>query len=400
MSVVSIVRLQDDDVEDAVRQAVSLTRSFECVEWEGSMVLIKPNVVKPVKSGSGIVTDARLIEAVTKLVLQKGPRDVVIGEGSSVGYDFPDRVDSMHCMQAAGVLEVAEKFGVKVLDLNRDKRVEVKVPHAFVMDTFAIAKTAWEADIILSLPVIKTHVRTGITCGLKNMKGVLPGEEKKRTHQCGLDRAIVDLNRVVKPKITIVDGIIGAQGTNFDEADRVPLNLIFAGNDVVAVDAVCAAVAGFDVGEILHLQLAAEARLGIADLNLIEVRGERIEAVRHPFITFLQAAQHLYGGANIVEKASCTGCMGELVSTFIYLKEAGFHDRLPDLTLIMGSPDKIPPANEPTVVVGRCARKYRKLGVFVPGCPPHGIKITDEVCGVLKIDKEIVHQSIVELHSL
>jgi hypothetical protein len=108
----------------------------------------------------------------------------------------------------------------------------------------------------------------------------------------------------------------------------------------------------------------------------------------------------LYGGANIVEKASCTGCMGELVSTFIYLKEAGFHDRLPNLTLIMGSPDKIPPSNEPTVVVGRCARKYRKLGVFVPGCPPHGIKITDEVCGVLKIDKEIVHQSIVELHSL
>ena len=105
MSVVSIVRLQDDDVEGAVKEAVSLTQSFESVEWEGSRVLIKPNVVKPVKSGSGVITDVRLIEAVTKLVVERGPKSVVIGEGSSVGYDFPGREDSIHCMEVAGALE-------------------------------------------------------------------------------------------------------------------------------------------------------------------------------------------------------------------------------------------------------------------------------------------------------
>jgi hypothetical protein len=268
------------------------------------------------------------------------------------------------------------------------------------MDTFAVAKTAWEADVIISIPVMKTHPRTGITCGLKNMKGVLPGEEKKRTHRCGLDRAIVDLNRVARPRITIVDGIVGAQGTNTDEADRVPLDLIIAGNDVVAVDAACASVAGFDVKEILHVQLAAEARLGTADLNLIEVRGEQIEAVRHPFIPYLQAAQHLYGGADIIEKDACTGCMGELLSTFVYLKRAGFSERLANLTFIMGNPDKVPSLSEAPVVVGRCAQEYRHLGVFVPGCPPHGTKITDGVCEALRIDQETVHHSIVELHSL
>ena len=400
MSVVSIVRLENDDVESAVRKAVALTHAFDSIEWKGSIVLIKPNVVKPVQSGSGIVTDARLIEAVTRLVLERNPRSVVIGEGSSVGYDFPDRMDSMDCMEVAGVLEVARKCGVEVVDLNRDEQVEVKVSDAFVMDTFAIAKTAWQADVIISLPVIKTHPRTGITCGLKNMKGVLPGVEKKRTHQRGLDRAIVDLNRVAKPKVTVVDGITGAQGTNTDEADRVPLNLVFAGNDVVAVDAVCATVAGFDSRGILHVQLAADANLGTSDLNLIEICGEEIEAVRHPFIPYLQAAQHLYGDANIVEKDACTGCMGELVSTFVYLKRAGFSDRLTDLTLIMGNPDNLPSLNETLVVVGRCAQKYRCLGVFVPGCPPHGRKITDGVCEALEIDQETVHRSIVELHKL
>jgi len=399
VSVVSIVRLQNEDVEDAVRKSVALTDSFESLPWKDATVLVKPNTVSPSKSGSGVITDARVVETVTTLVKEKNPKRVIIGEGSSVGYDFPSRFDSIRCMTVAGLLEVAAKLGVEIVDLNRDEQVEVEVPDAFVMDTFAIAKTALEADIIISLPVIKTHIRTGITCGLKNMKGVLPSNEKKRTHQLGLDRGIVDLNRVAKPTFTVVDGIIGTQGTHSDEADRVPLNLIIAGGDVVAVDAVCADVAGFDVKDILHVQLAAEANLGIADLSCIEVRGEKIESVRRPFIPFLQAAQERFGGANIIEKNTCTGCMGESLSAFIYLNKAGFHDRLSDLTLIMGTPDEIPPLSGTPVVLGRCARRYQHLGVFVPGCPPHGIKITDGACDALKIDPNIVHHAIADLHN-
>ena len=402
MAVVSIVRLQNEDVESAVGKAVSLTDGFERLAWKDAKVLVKPNVALPVKRGTGIVTDARVVEAVTKLVLERNPRRVVIGEGSSVGYDFPIRLDSIHCMEVAGVVDIARKLGVEVVDLNRDEHVKVRAPDAFVMERFAIAKAAWEADVIISLPVIKTHIRTGITCGLKNMKGVLPGNEKKRTHKLGLDRGIVDLNRVARPTFTIVDGIIGVQGawnSHSDGVDRVPLDLVFAGSDVVAVDAVCATVAGFDVREILHIQLAAEANLGICDMRLIEVRGERIDFVKHPFIPFVQAARHLYGGAKIIERDTCTGCMGESVSTFIYLNKAGFHDKLRDLTIIMGTPEEIPPLKEKPVVIGRCAEKYRHLGVFVPGCPPHGIKINDAVCQALKIDQNIVHRAIGELHS-
>jgi len=398
VSIVSIVRVQNEDVESAVRKAVSLTNGFESVAWKGATVLVKPNAVSPSKSGSGVITDARVVESVTKYVKERNPKRIVIGDGSSVGYDFPLRFDSIRCMEVAGFVDVAKKLGVDIVDLNRDEQVEVQVPDAFVMETFSIAKTAWEADVIISLPVIKTHIRTGITCGLKNMKGILPGNEKKRTHQLGLDRGIVDLNRVAKPKFTVVDGIIGTQGTHSDEADRVPLNLIFAGSDVVAVDAVCASVAGFDVKDILHVQLAAEANLGVADLSRIEIRGEKIDAVKRPFIPFLEAARHRFGGANIIEKNTCTGCMGEIVSTFLYLNKAGFHDRLSDLTLIMGTPDEVPSLNGNPVVLGRCARKYRHLGVFVPGCPPHGIKITDRVCEALKIDQNIVHREIIELH--
>lgn len=399
MSVVSIVKVEDERVEGAVRRAIELAGGLASSIPSGSTVLVKPNVVSPSPSGSGNVTDARVTEAVTRMVLERDPKRVIVGEGSSVGYDFPGRMDSMHCLEVSGTAEVARRLGVEMVDLNRDERVEVRVKDAFVMGTFGVARTAWEADVIVSLPVVKTHVRTGITCGLKNMKGVLPGDEKKRTHRCGLDRAIVDLNRVMKPAFTVVDAMVGMEGTHAYPEDRVPLGRILGGADVVAVDAVCAAIMGFDVDRILHVKLAAEEGLGVADLREIEVRGEGIAEVSRRFVPYQEAARDRFGGATIIEKNACTGCMGEMVSTFIYLSRAGFEDRLADLTVILGTPDEVLWVGGRPVVIGRCARAYRNLGVFVPGCPPHGMEITDGACEALSIDKEVVHSAIRELHN-
>jgi len=396
MSIVSIVQVHSDRVEDAVREAVAQAGGLEIAP--GSTVLLKPNGVTPSPSGSGKITDARVTEAVARLVLEQGPGRVIIGEGSSVGYDFPGRRDTMTCLEASGTADVARRLGLELVDLNRDEPVQVHAPGAYVMPDFAVARTAWEADILVDLPVVKTHVRTGITCGLKNMKGVLPGNEKKRTHRMGLDRAIVDLNRVMRPHYTVVDAIVGAQGTHSRPEDRVPLGCVLAGADVVAVDAVCAAVMGFDVSQIHHLQLAAEAGLGLSDLAQIEVRGAPIAAVRRPFLPYQEAARERYGAATIVERNACTGCMGELTSLFIYLRRAGFEGRLEDLAVILGTPEELPELRTTPVVIGQCARAYRDRGVYVPGCPPHGIAITDGACQALGIDPDVVHRAIDELH--
>jgi len=399
MSRVSIVRVAREDVRGAVRRAVSLTGGLEPVVPRGSTVLLKPNVVNDRPSGSGHVTDARLTRAVAELVLEMGAGRVIMGEGSSVGYDFPGRRDSLHCLEASGTAQIARDLGLELVDLNRDERVPVRAEGAYVMEAFSVARTAWEADVIVDLPVTKTHVRTGITCGLKNMKGVLPGDEKKRTHRLGLDRAIVDLNRVMRPHLTVVDGIVGAQGTHSGPEDRVPLGCVVCGRDVVAVDAVCAALMGFDVARVHHIRLAGEAGLGEADLRQIEVRGESIEAVARRFVSYGEAARDRFGAVRLIEKDACTGCMGEIVSTFIYLRRAGYGDRLADLTLILGTPEEVPALPGTPVIVGKCPRAYRDRGVYVSGCPPHGIQITDAACRALDIDVDAVHRAIAELHS-
>jgi uncharacterized protein (DUF362 family) len=398
MPVVSIVTVEGDCVQYAVRRAIEIAGGLEAVIPPGSSVLLKPNVVSPSPSGSGKITDARVTEAVVKAVLENSPGRVAIGEGSSVGYDFPGRKDSMHCLEVSGTADVARRLGVELVDLNRDERVEVRAVNAFVMEKFAVARTAWEADVIIDLPVIKTHVRTGITCGLKNMKGVLPGDEKKRTHQLGLDRGIVDLNRVVKPHFTLVDAIVGMEGTWQYPEDSVRLGCIVAGVDVVAVDAICVAIAGFDVEQILHIQLAAQEGLGVADLDRIEVRGKAITDVARKFVPYQEAAQNRFSAARIIERNACTGCMGEMISTFIYLNRAGFGDRLADLILVMGTPDELPEMSGTPVIVGKCPRAFRHRGIYIPGCPPHGIAITDGACEALGIDTRVIHKVIEELH--
>ena len=175
--------------------------------------------------------------------------------------------------------------------------------------------------------------------------------------------------------------------------------MVDRGTEVGGVEAVCAAIMGLDMGSILHGTLAAEEGLGVAGLGEVEVRGERIADVARRFVPFQEAAQDRFGAATIIEEKACTGCMGEMVSTFIYLREAGFEHRLGDLTLILGAPGNVPPEYEtPPVVIGKCAQTYRNLGVFVPGCPPHGSQITDGACEALGVDKDAVHRAIAELH--
>lgn len=397
MSTVSLVRVQDDQIDAAVHQAMEQAGAGD-VLFAGASVLLKPNLVKPSPSGSGRITDARIIEAVARVVLDYSPSQVIVGEGSSVGYDIAGMIDTYTAMEESGTAEVARKFGLAMVDLNHDQQVMVQTPDAFVMPEFGVAKTAYEADVIVNLPVIKTHGRTGITCALKNMKGVLRGAEKKRTHRSGLDRAIVDLNRGIRSHLVVVDALVGLAGTHTRPEDRVPLNCVACGRDPIAVDTVCAALLGFEVNEIHHLRLAGEAGLGVADLDQIEVLGTRISSVARRVQRYVEAAKERFGAATIIEKDMCTGCMGEMESTFLYLNRSGYSHRLQDLTLILGMPDELPPLEGTPVVIGKCARAYGDVGVYVPGCPPHGLQITDGVCEALGLDKEHVHAIIEQLH--
>jgi uncharacterized protein (DUF362 family) len=395
-SVVSVVKV-GQDVEAAVREAIQMAGGLEDLISSKSRVLIKPNIASRDRSGTGKVTDARVTEAVAKIVQRQKPARIVIGEGSAIGFDFPDLQDTMMALEESGTKAVAEKLGVPVVDLNRDSHQEVEVPGALVMKTVKIARTVLESDVIVSVPVMKTHIRSAVTLSLKNMKGVMPGGEKRKTHQLGLELAIADLNSVVKPHFAVVDGLVGMEGLWEYPDDCVRVGVVGASRDPVALDSVFARVMGVEVQEVMHLQYCQGRGLGIADPERIDAVGVPVADVRHPFRRAFEVVKSRYPGLTILAEKACTGCTNEFISTLIYIRLAQQVDRLNGLTVILGeAPESF--SGEKAVVIGKCARKLEGRFPFVPGCPPGVDEITQKVCEACEIDVQLVFQKREELH--
>jgi len=396
--VVSVVRA-GEDIEGAVREAVLLAGGLAEIITPNSRVLIKPNLASRDRSGTGKVTDARVTEAVTKIVLERNPRRVIIGEGSAVGYDFPELQDTMLVMEESGTKEVAERLGVPVVDFNTDRHREVEIPNPLVMKSVKIAQTVLESDVIISIPVMKSHIRSAVTLSVKNMKGAMPGGEKKKTHRLGLELAIADLASVVKPHFAVVDGLVGMEGLWEIPDDCVSLGLVGAGRDPVAVDAIFAQIMGVKPEEIMHLQCCAKKGLGVADPGRIEVKGVPLAESRRPFRSAFEVLRSRYPGLIVQADKACTGCTNEFISTLIYIREAQQVGRLEGLTVVMGEPPKNIPG-EKVVVIGKCAQRLKEGHPFVPGCPPVLDEITQKVCEICAIDVKLVFQKRDELHRM
>ena len=234
-------------------------------------ILIKPNYINASHPSTGITTDSRVIEGVVKFLKKRGAKDIVIGEGSGFA-------DTFEAFRVAGVDKMAEKWNVRLIDLNKDEFVEVCPPNPLSLKRVRIAKTALESTLI-SVPKLKLHRFAEVTLSLKNMMGTISPKGLMHNH---LNKNIADLASIIKPSIAVIDGIIADEGHETSE-NPVEMNLVIAGTDPVAVDAVGAAVMGVSPKGVKHLCFAEEKGLGTCDLRKIEVLGQPIESVRRKF---------------------------------------------------------------------------------------------------------------------
>jgi len=267
-----IAIIKGTNPQDMTVKALEMTEAHE-VLLNGKPVLIKPNYLNAKHPSTGITTDSRVIEGVVKFLKQHHVKDVIIGEGSGFA-------DTFKAFQVAGVDAVAEKWNVKLVDLNKDEFIEVKPANPLALKKVKIAKTALESTII-SVPKLKPHRLASVTLSLKNIVGAVT--PKGSIHN-PLSEKIVDLASIIKPNIAVIDGIIAGEGHEAS-GNPVEMNLVIAGTDPVAVDAVGAAVMDIPPEKVKHLRLAEERGLGTCDLKKIEILGEPIEKVKKKFKT-------------------------------------------------------------------------------------------------------------------
>jgi uncharacterized protein (DUF362 family) len=254
------------------RQAFTLINADDVLHPD-DRVLIKPNCVVPKPPTTGTTTDARVVEGVIAFAKACGVSHITIAEGGNPGTD--------RAFEVTGLREIADRHDVPLININTDDAVPIEIPTAQALRQVMVSRTVLESTCIVNVPKLKIHHMTQVTLSIKNLMGVIVGNRGAIMHP-HIDTKLVDLARVIRPALNIVDGLIGAE---MDETygRPVPVGVVIAGTDMVAVDTVGAAVMGVVPSTVRHLQLATEQGLGIGEIAKIEVCGEDISAVATRF---------------------------------------------------------------------------------------------------------------------
>ncbi len=272
---VFVLRAKDysGELADEIRRALIEAG----IAVRGKRVLLKPNLVE-FSRATAINTHPVFVAAVLEALLQLGANDVRIGEGPG------HRRDTWTLAEEAGYFEAVPQFEERFIDLNRDD-VE-QVADLGEWGPLWAPKSVLAADLIVSLPKMKTHHWAGVTLSMKNLFGTVPGSlygwPKNVLHHHGIDRSIVKLAEIYAAKtVAIVDGIVGMEGNGPIQGKPRAAGVIVAGANLPAVDATCCRLMG--VNPLRVASLAAAQHLGPIGEAWIEQRGEDPAAFRQDF---------------------------------------------------------------------------------------------------------------------
>ena len=246
----------------------------------GKRVLLKPNLVEPTRQTPHMTTHPAVIVAAAEIFRRYGA-DVSIGEG-------PGHVrDTEMALVESGVQEALDAAGLTFFDLNYGEVAwTTNRGGASKLPGFYFPRAVIEADLIVSMPKMKTHHWVGMTGALKNMYGVIPGIQygwpKNVLHHAGIPQTVFDINASLPATIAIVDGIVGMEGDGPIMGTAKHMGLIVVGANSTAVDATVSRIMGLDPQQVSYLNLAS-GKLGTLEDSRIEQRGEAWEQVAEPF---------------------------------------------------------------------------------------------------------------------
>jgi uncharacterized protein (DUF362 family) len=259
-------------------------------EWRGKRILLKPNMVEPTRACPHMTTHPAVIVA-TAEVFRRWGATVKVGEA-------PGHVrDTELALVESGVQEALDAAGLEFADLNyEDAGWVANAGRASPLAGIYFPRSVLEADLVVSLPKLKTHHWVGLTASMKNLYGLLPGIKygwpKNVLHHAGIPETVIDINASAPRTATVVDAIDCMEGDGPIMGSLKPMGLIVVGTNLPAVDATCARLMSLRPQRVSYLQLAAD-RLGPIAERRIEQRGERWQPLASPF-TILDVP-HLHG---------------------------------------------------------------------------------------------------------
>jgi uncharacterized protein (DUF362 family) len=255
-------------------------KALDFIEYKAAVAgferaLIKVNFICEKTWDTGATTDPIVVEALIRKLADAGLEVRVVESDATI-------TNADKAFVATGMREMCLRNNVEFVNLRHVKdRVKLPVPNGEALQSVTVPKIVVNSAVI-SAAKLKTHVNTDVTLGMKNMFGLLPDKFKAKYHAKGISNVVVDINAVVKPVFAVVDGFVGMEGAGPVDGYPVRMDLIIAGKDVVAVDATCCRIMGFDPHNVKHVVGAHERGLG--EIDDVEVLGESVESVKRVFM--------------------------------------------------------------------------------------------------------------------
>jgi len=285
------------DFEAAAQDALAAM----ALEFDGEPVMLHPNATSGEyfrDPDSGIGTHPAFVGGMVRYLRAHGaaPDHIHIVE------DPHNRDDeSPATWEGSGYLEIARAGGAHLSAPTRNTIARKMIPNPLAHESRLVSTFTVSPEIVyINVPKLKTHNLAITTLCMKNQQGIVyvlerhycaqamqemdaPGIDKSRPHeewmdhalherwQEGLARRLADLAKIAVPRLNVIEGVVGRDGTGFHRGANFPLGLVVAGVNMVAVDAVASYLMGFDPPKLIYLRVAAEAGLGSNDLAQLKV---------------------------------------------------------------------------------------------------------------------------------
>ena len=396
-SIVSVIKYEKP--LESVRKLVDSINLFDEIP-KNAKIFIKPNIVYWNAFTNfpkwGVITSSRIIEDVVILLKERGIDDISIGEGI-VTADVKDTETAADAFEKLGYNLLKERYGVKPINTFTRTFEKVDLGTGFNVN---FNSDALAADIVIDIPVLKTHSQAVVTLGFKNLKGLINYASRKKFHSADpvkdLHHNVAQLPNKLKKVLTIIDGIYTLERGPAIDGKAHRKNILIASSDILSADMVGSKLLGIEPNDVPHLVQAAKDRDRPMDLSDVEIVGEKIDelASHHEWdfiyndtgdlpLPFMRIGvkglkYHKY------DSTLCTYCSG-INGTLLMIIKAAWQSRkgkpFDNVEFLNGKIMEPTPGMNKTILIGQCQYNKNKdhpnIKEMIPirGCPPS----TDDV---------------------
>jgi len=391
-SKVSIVKYEEP--LESVRKLVELTNLFDEIPKDAK-VFIKPNIVywNAVTNFPkwGVITSSRVIEDVVVLLKERGIDDISIGEGI-VTADIKDTATAADAFEKLGYNLLKERYGVQPINTFEHNFEKIDLGTGFNVN---FNSDALAADVVIDIPVLKTHSQAVVTLGFKCLKGLINYASRKKFHSDDpvkdLHYNVAQLPNKLKKVLTIIDGIYTLERGPAIDGKAHRKNILIASSDILSADMVGAKLLGIEPTDVPHLVQAAKDRDRPMDLSDVEIVGEKIDdlASHHEWDFIYNDAGDLplplqrIGVKGLkyhkYDSTLCTYCSGINGMLLMIIKNAWNARKgkpFDEVEFLNGKLQVPTPGMNKTVLFGKCQYNKHKdhpdIKEMIPirGCPP------------------------------